>query len=159
MTDEFYMQKAIIEAQKAYNIQESPIGAIIVYRDKIIGRGYNRRNIDKNPLAHGELFAIKEASEYLGDWRLEECTMYVTLEPCPMCAGAIVQSRIPKVVIGAPNYKSGSAGSIIDILNVSGFNHQVEVLKGVLEEESRLLLKTFFSSLRQHNEKNMEIRI
>lgn len=148
LTDELFMQEALYEAQKAYELKEVPIGAIVVNQGVIIGRGYNRRNCDKDPFAHGEMMAIKEASLAIGDWRLEECTLYVTLEPCPMCAGAIVQSRIPRVVIGAPNYKSGSAGTIINILNVEQFNHQVDTCYGVLEEECSQLIKDFFKSLR-----------
>lgn len=149
MTDEFFMEQALLEAKKAYDILEVPIGAIIVYNGQIIGRGYNRRNSDKDPLAHGEMIAISQAAQVIGDWRLEECTMYITLEPCPMCAGAIVQSRIPKVVIGAPNYKSGSAGTIINVLNVERFNHQVETVIGILEEECSQLIKDFFKKLRE----------
>lgn len=149
LTDEFFMQEALLEARKAYDLVEVPIGAIIVKDGQIIGRGYNRRNCDKNPLAHGELMAISEASKVLGDWRLEECTMYITLEPCPMCAGAIVQARIPKVVLGAPNFKAGSAGTLIDLLNVPEFNHQVETVWGVLEETCSQMLKDFFKALRK----------
>ncbi|PKM49679.1 MAG: tRNA-specific adenosine deaminase [Firmicutes bacterium HGW-Firmicutes-7] len=142
------MQEALYEAQKAYDINEVPIGAIVVMQGEVIGRGYNRRNTDKDPFAHGEMMAIKEASLAVGDWRLEDCTLYVTLEPCPMCAGAIVQSRIPRVVIGAPNYKSGSAGTIINILKVEQFNHQVDINYGVLEEACSELIKSFFKNLR-----------
>lgn len=156
MTHEYYMEEAIKEARKAYAKDEVPIGAIIVYKDNIISRGYNRRNTDKNPLAHGEISAINEAAKVIGDWRLEECTMYVTLEPCPMCAGAIVQSRIPQLVIGAPNFKSGSAGTIINVLDIEQFNHQTEVLRGVLEEKCSNLLKVFFKELRQKNIKTIE---
>lgn len=148
MTDEYYMKEALKEAKKAYDLMEAPIGAVIVKEDEIIGRGYNRRNIDKNPLAHGEIFAIDEAAKHIGDWRLEECTMYITLEPCPMCAGAIVQARIPKVIIGAPNLKAGSAGTIINLFDVEKFNHQVEILGGILEDECSQILKDFFKKLR-----------
>ena len=122
---------------------------MIVYEDKIIARGYNRRNIDKNTLAHAELSAIKKASKKLGDWRLEGCTMYVTLEPCQMCAGAIVQARIDKVVIGSMNPKAGCAGSVLNLLQISAFNHQVEIDRGTLEEECSLLLSDFFKKLRE----------
>ena len=122
--DEKYMKQAIKQAKKAYALDEVPIGCVIVASDKIIARGYNRRNTDKNPLAHAELSAIRKASKKTGDWRLEECTMYVTLEPCQMCAGAIVQARIPRVVIGAMNPKAGCAGSIINLLQMQQFNHQ-----------------------------------
>lgn len=157
VTDEFYMQEALLEARKAYELLEVPIGAILVMNDEIIGRGYNRRNCDKNPLAHAELMAIAQASKLIGDWRLEECTMYITLEPCPMCAGAIVQSRVPKVVLGAPNFKSGSGGTIINVLNVEQFNHQVEVIKGVLGEECSQMLKDFFKDLRKVDAKKAEL--
>ena len=142
--DEKYMLAAIREAKKAYMLGEVPIGCVIVYEDKIIGRGYNRRKTDKNTLSHAELQAIKKASKKLGDWRLEGCTMYVTLEPCQMCAGAIVQGRMDKVVIGCMSPKSGCAGSIINILQMSEFNHQVEIIKGVLNEECSKMLSDFF---------------
>ena len=126
-TDEKYMKEAIKQAKKAYAIGEVPIGCVIVYEDKIIGRGYNRRTIDKNTLAHAELQAIRKASKKMDDWRLEGCTMYVTLEPCQMCSGAIVQSRMDRVVVGCMNPKAGCAGSILNLLNVPEFNHQVEL--------------------------------
>jgi tRNA(adenine34) deaminase len=120
-----------------------------VYQDKIIARGYNRRNTDKSTLAHAEIIAIKKASKVIGDWRLEDCTMYVTLEPCQMCAGAIVQARIPKVVMGTMNAKAGCAGSVINILQMEGFNHRVEIVKGVLEEECKSIMQEFFKELRK----------
>jgi len=147
--DEKYMRAAIKEANKAKKLSEVPIGCVIVYEGKIIGRGYNRRKTDKNTLSHAELTAIKKASKYIGDWRLEGCTMYVTLEPCQMCAGAIVQGRVDKVVIGCMSPKSGCAGSIINILQMSEFNHQVEIEKGVLEDECSQMLSEFFIELRE----------
>ena len=144
--DEKYMRAAIGQARKAGAIGEVPV---IVYEDKIIARGYNRRTIDKNVLSHAEIIAIKKACKKMGDWRLEGCTMYVTLEPCPMCAGAIVQARIPKVVIGCMNPKAGCAGSVLDLLHEDGFNHQVEMESGVLEEECSRLMKDFFKALRE----------
>ena len=147
--DEKYMKQAIKQAKKAYALDEVPIGCVIVAGDKIIARGYNRRNTDKNPLAHAELSAIRKASKKTGDWRLEECTMYVTLEPCQMCAGAIVQARIPRVVIGAMNPKAGCAGSIINLLQMQQFNHQVDVIRGVREQECSGMMKEFFKDLRQ----------
>lgn len=147
--DEKYMRAAIGQARKAGAIGEVPIGCVIVYEDKIIARGYNRRTIDKNVLSHAEIIAIKKACKKMGDWRLEDCTMYVTLEPCPMCAGAIVQARIPKVVIGCMNPKAGCAGSVLDLLHEDGFNHQVEMENGVLEEECSRLMKDFFKVLRE----------
>ena len=147
--DEKYMKEAIRQAKKAWKIEEVPIGCVIVYQGKIIGRGYNRRTTDKNPLAHAEISAIKKASKVMGDWRLEECTLYVTLEPCQMCSGAIVQARIPRVVIGCRNPKAGCAGSILNLLNVPAFNHQVELTEGILQEECSTLLKEFFRKLRK----------
>ena len=147
--DEKYMRAAIGQARKAGAIGEVPIGCVIVYEDKIIARGYNRRTIDKNVLSHAEIIAIKKACKKMGDWRLEGCTMYVTLEPCPMCAGAIVQARIPKVVIGCMNPKAGCAGSVLDLLHEDGFNHQVEMESGVVEEECSRLMKDFFKALRE----------
>ena len=143
------MKVAIKEAKKASLIGDVPIGCVLVQNDKIIARGYNRRNADKNTLSHAELTVIKKASKKTGDWRLEDCTMYVTLEPCQMCAGAIVQARIPKVVIGAMNPKAGCCGSVLDLLHVKGFNHQVEMVNGVLEEECGSLLTEFFKELRK----------
>lgn len=144
-----YMRAAIREAKKAYALDEVPIGCVIVREDKIIARGYNRRNTDKNALAHAELAAIKKASKKCGDWRLEDCTMYITLEPCQMCAGAIVQSRMKKVVIAAENPKAGCAGSVLNLLQMSAFNHQVEIERGLLREECSAMLSSFFQELRQ----------
>lgn len=147
--DEKYMKAALKEAKKAYKLDEVPIGCVIVQNDKIIARGYNRRNTDKNTLAHAEISAIKKASKKTGDWRLEDCTMYVTLEPCQMCAGAIVQSRLGKVVIGSMNPKAGCAGSVINLLQMKQFNHQVEMVTGVLDEECSTMLSGFFQELRE----------
>ena len=146
---EKYMKEALKEAKKALALQEVPIGCVIVQNEKIIARGYNRRNTDKNVLAHAELAAIRKADRKTGDWRLEDCTLYVTLEPCQMCAGAIVQSRIPKVVIGAKNPKAGCAGSVLNLLQMKEFNHQAELVEGVLEEECSEMLKAFFRELRE----------
>ena len=143
------MKEAIRQAKKAWKIEEVPIGCVIVYQGKIIGRGYNRRTTDKNPLAHAEISAIKKASKVMGDWRLEECTLYVTLEPCQMCSGAIVQARIPRVVVGCMNPKAGCAGSILNLLQVEAFNHQAELTTGVLEEECSQMMKSFFKELRK----------
>lgn len=147
--DERYMKEAIRQAKKAYAIGEVPIGCVIVHEDKIIARGYNRRTIDKNTLAHAELIAIRKASRKLDDWRLEDCTLYVTLEPCQMCSGAIIQARIPKVVVGCMNPKAGCAGSILNLLDVPQFNHQAELVTGVLEEECSAMMKAFFRELRE----------
>ncbi|MBQ9304022.1 tRNA(adenine34) deaminase [Butyrivibrio sp. Su6] len=149
--DNKYMKAAIAQAKKAYKLGEVPIGCVIVYEGRIIGRGYNRRNTDKTPLAHAEITAIKKAVKVMKDWRLEECKLYVTLEPCQMCAGAIVQARIPEVIMAAENPKAGCAGSVMDILNNPDFNHQVTVKKGVLKEECSKLLKDFFVELRARN--------
>lgn len=143
------MKEALRQAKKAEKLGEVPIGCVIVKDGKIIARGYNRRNTDKNTLAHAELQAIRKASKAVGDWRLEECTMYITLEPCQMCAGAIVQARISRVVIGCRNPKAGCAGSILNLLNVPAFNHQVELTEGILQEECSTLLKEFFRKLRK----------
>ena len=155
-TDEKYMKEAIRQAKKAYALDETPIGCVIVHEGKIIGRGYNRRNTDKSPLAHAEIAAIRKASKKLGDWRLEECTLYVTLEPCQMCAGAIIQSRIPRVVVGCMNPKAGCAGSVLDLLHIAQFNHQAELETGVLEEECSQLMKQFFRELRQRKKEEKE---
>ena len=147
--DERYMRQAITLANKAAANGDVPIGCVIVYQDKIIGRGYNRRTIDNNTLAHAELIAIKKASKKINDWRLEDCTMYVTLEPCQMCSGAIVQSRMTRVVVGCMNPKAGCAGSILNLLQVEAFNHQAELTTGVLEEECSQMMKSFFKELRK----------
>ena len=147
-TDQRYMKEAIRQAKKASALGDVPIGCVIVYEDKIIARGYNRRMADKNVLSHAEILAMKKACRRLGDWRLEGCTMYVTLEPCPMCAGAIVQARIPRVVIGCMNPKAGCAGSVLDMLHEEGFNHQVDTEAGVMGEECSALMKDFFKALR-----------
>ena len=146
---EKYMKEAIRQAKKARALEEVPIGCVIVSDGKIIARGYNRRNTDKNTLSHAELNAIRKASKKLGDWRLEGCTMYVTLEPCQMCAGALVQSRIDEVVIGSMNPKAGCAGSVLNLLEVDGFNHKVKITRGVLEEECSAMLSDFFRELRE----------
>ena len=147
--DEKYMKEAMKQARKAYKLGEVPIGCVIVHEGKIIGRGYNRRNTDKNTLAHAEITAITRASKVIGDWRLEGCTMYVTLAPCQMCAGALMQSRIDRVVIGSMNPKAGCAGSVLNLLEMDGFNHKVEVIRGVLQEECSIMLTDFFRELRE----------
>ena len=151
--DEKFMKEAIRQAKKAYALNETPIGCVIVYEGKIIGRGYNRRNTDKNALAHAEITAIRKASRKMGDWRLEGCTLYVTLEPCPMCAGAIVQSRMDRVVVGCMNPKAGCAGSVLNVLQTEGFNHQTELTTGVCQEECSNMMKSFFRELRQAKKK------
>ncbi len=150
-TDEKYMKAALREAEKAYKLGEVPIGCVIVYQDKIIGRGYNRRNTDKTTLSHAEITAIKKASRVIGDWRLEGCTLYVTLEPCQMCSGAIIQARMDRVVMGSMNPKAGCGGSLLNILQMEVFNHQAEVTRGILDEECSALLTKFFKELRVRN--------
>ena len=148
---EKYMRAALQQAKKALLLREVPIGCVIVHDNKIIARGYNRRNTDKNTLSHAEITAIRKASKKIGDWRLEDCTLYVTLEPCQMCSGAIVQARIPQVVIGCMNPKAGCAGSILNLLEMPEFNHQVQVIRGILEKECSTVLKQFFKDLRIRN--------
>lgn len=153
--DERYMRQAITQAKKALENDDVPIGCVIVRDGKVIARGYNRRNKDRQSLAHAELMAIKRASKIVGDWRLEDCKMYVTLEPCQMCSGAIVQARIPEVVIGCMNPKAGCAGSVINLLDMAGFNHRVKITKGILENECSKMLTDFFKKMRE-NKKNKE---
>ena len=153
--DEAFMREALRQAQKAAALGDVPIGCVIVFRGKIIARGYNRRNADKSVLSHAELIAIRKACRKMNDWRLEDCTIYITLEPCPMCAGAIVQARIPRVVIGSRNPKAGCAGSVLDLLHEKGFNHQADLEGGVLEADCTNMLQAFFRELRQ--EKNADI--
>ena len=154
--DEKYMKEAIKQAQKAAKIGDVPIGCVLVKDGEIIARGYNRRNADKTVLSHAEVTSIKRACKKEGDWRLEDCTLYVTLEPCPMCAGAIVQARIPEVVIGAMNPKAGCAGSVLNILQIDKFNHQVEIERGILEEECSQMLSDFFKELRRRKKGDKE---
>lgn len=149
MEEQDYMRRALALAEEAALDEETPIGCVIVREGEIIGEGRNRRNTLGNPLAHAEMEAINQASGVIGDWRLEDCTLYVTLEPCPMCAGAIVQARIKRVVIGAMNPKAGCAGSIFNLLIEPRFNHRCEVETGMLEEESRTILQRFFGGLRK----------
>lgn len=149
--DEKYMKAAVREAKKALALGEVPIGCVIVHEGQIIGRGYNRRITDKNVLSHAEINAVKKACKRMGDWRLEDCTLYVTLEPCPMCAGAIVQARIPRVVIGCMNPKAGCAGSVLNLLDEKGFNHQAETESGVMGEECSQMMKSFFKELRKRD--------
>ena len=155
---EKYMRMALKLACKALELGEVPIGCVIVYEGKVIGRGYNRRNTDKNTLAHAEITAINKASKKIGDWRLEGCTLYVTLEPCQMCAGAIIQARIPEVIIGCMNPKAGCGGSVLNILEMPQFNHQAAVTRGILERECSEILKEFFICLRARNKQEKELK-
>lgn len=148
-TDEKFMREALRQAKKAYALREVPIGCVIVYEGAVIARGYNRRNTDKNTTAHAEINAIRRASKKLGDWRLEGCTIYITLEPCQMCAGAIVQSRITRCVIGSSNPKAGCAGSVLNLLEMDGFNHKVSVTRDVLRPQCSAMLSGFFQELRE----------
>ena len=154
--DERFMKEALRQAMKARALEEVPIGCVIVHDGNIIARGYNRRNTDKNTTSHAEINAIRKASKKLGDWRLEGCTMYVTLEPCQMCAGALVQSRIDEVVIGSMNPKAGCAGSVLNLLEMDGFNHKVKVTKGILQEECSQMLSDFFRELREKKKQQKE---
>jgi tRNA(adenine34) deaminase len=147
--DEFFMREAIKEAKKAEELAEVPIGAVLVYKDEIISRAHNLRECQQNAVAHAELLAIEQACKKLGTWRLEDATLYVTLEPCPMCSGAIILSRIKRVVYGAPDPKGGCAGTLMNLLQDSRFNHQCEITNGVLGEECGQLLSTFFRALRE----------
>lgn len=148
--DLYYMKEALLEGEKALAEGEVPIGAVMVRGGEIIARGHNMRNTAKNPLRHAEIDVINEAAGIVGDWRLEDCTLYVTVEPCPMCAGAIVQARIPRVVFGTRNSKAGCAGSILDLLNEPRFNHQVEVEEGLLQPECSEIMKRFFHRFRKN---------
>ncbi|MBM7601329.1 tRNA(adenine34) deaminase [Virgibacillus halotolerans] len=150
MTDEKFMRAAIEQAKKAGEIDEVPIGAVIAYNDEIIATGYNLRETSQTTLSHAELIAIQEANRKNGSWRLEDCTLYVTLEPCPMCAGAIIQSRIKRVVFGASDPKAGCAGTLMNLLDDERFNHQVDITQGVLEQECGDLLRDFFKALRKN---------
>ncbi len=167
-TDLHFMKEAIKQAKKAYIMGEVPIGCVVVYNGvrnperpaseyvpegRIVGRGYNRRNTDKSTLSHAEITAIRRASKALGDWRLEGCTIYVTLEPCQMCAGAMLQARADRVVIGCMNPKAGCAGSVVNLLQMDGFNHRLEITSGICEEECSTLLSSFFKELREKGRK------
>ena len=154
--DERFMKEALRQAMKARALEEVPIGCVIVHDGNIIARGYNRRNTDKNTTSHAEINAIRKASKKLGDWRLEGCTIYITLEPCQMCAGAVVQARIDRAVIGSMNPKAGCAGSVLNILEMPQFNHQVEVTRGVLQDECSQMLSGFFRQLREKKREEHE---
>lgn len=149
MDDYHFMKEAIKEAEKAEQQGEVPIGAVIVFQDQIIAVGRNQREEAQSATGHAEILAIEKANEVLQSWRLEHCTLYITLEPCPMCAGAIIQSRIPRVVFAAKDPKAGCAGSLMNLLQDSRFNHQSEVVSGILEEECGAMLSSFFKQLRE----------
>ncbi|MCL2397129.1 MAG: tRNA adenosine(34) deaminase TadA [Defluviitaleaceae bacterium] len=150
--DEHFVQQALALASQAFAANEVPIGCVIAHNGEIIGAGFNLRNTKKNTLYHAEIIAIDRASEVLGDWRLEDCTLYVTVEPCPMCAGAILQARIPRLVYGAANPKAGAVGSVVNLLNNPAFNHQVQVVSGIMEAECAGLMTEFFKKFRKNND-------
>ncbi len=152
--DEYYMQLAIEQAKRAKALGEVPIGAVVVYQEKVIASGYNQRETSQLASSHAEFIAIEKANEVIGSWRLEQCTLYVTLEPCPMCAGAIVQSRVPRVVYGAADPKAGCAGTLMNLLQEDRFNHQSEVVGGMLKEECGSLLTDFFRKLREKKKRS-----
>jgi tRNA(adenine34) deaminase len=147
-----YMKMALAEARKAYQRAEVPIGAVVICNDQVVGRGFNLREQTQDPTSHAEMIALKEAAKNEASWRLEDCQLYVTLEPCPMCAGAILQSRIKRLVYGASDPKAGAVNSLYQLLNDERFNHQVEVEAGVMEKEAAQLLKDFFRDLRERKD-------
>ena len=155
--DKKFMKAALKQAEKAIALGEVPIGAVIVCGGKIIARGYNRRNTDRTTLAHAEITCIRKACKKTGDWRLEGCTLYCTLEPCQMCAGALIQSRIDRVVIGTTSPKSGCGGTLLNILQNPDFNHQAEVMYGVMREECTEILQRFFKDLRRRNKERKKM--
>lgn len=146
---EFYMKQALKEAQKASDKGEAPIGAVVVKNGKIVARAHNLREKNNDPTAHAEILAIKKAAKKLGGWRLTGCDLYVTLEPCAMCAGAMIQSRIARVVYGTDDPKAGAAGSVVDIFSQTEFNHKVDVESGIMKQECSEILKHFFRSIRE----------
>ena len=148
-----FMKEALKEAKKAYDKEEIPVGAVIVRDDKIIARGHNIKELKKDTTKHAEIIAIQKASKKMDAWRLEGCTLYVTLEPCAMCAGALIQSRIKKVVIGTMDKKTGACGSVLNLLEDYKFNHQVEIETGIMETECREILQHFFKELRKKKSK------
>lgn len=153
---EFFMREALKEAQKAYDQEEVPIGAVVVLNGEIIGRGHNLREKEQDATLHAEIKAIRQANQHLGSWRLEDCELFVTLEPCPMCSGAMILARMKKVIFGAFDPKAGTAGTFMNLLQDSRFNHQVEVEQGVLEEECQQILRSFFKGLRERNKKRKQ---
>lgn len=152
MDRDYYMGQALIEAQKARDLGEVPIGAIVVCQGEVIARAYNRREVDADPTAHAELLAIQEAAKKMVSWRLENCDLYVTLEPCPMCMGAILNARVDRLIIGASNPRFGAAGSVVDLASYQAFNHKLEVERGVLEDQCSQIMKDFFQDLRKEKE-------
>lgn len=153
---EFFMREALKEAQKTYDQAEVPIGAVVVLNGEIIGRGHNLREKEQDATLHAEIKAIRQANQHLGSWRLEDCELFVTLEPCPMCSGAMILARMKKVVFGAFDPKAGTAGTFMNLLQDSRFNHQVEVEQGILEDECKEILQQFFKGLRERNKKRKQ---
>ncbi len=149
MNDEYFMMFALIEAEKAFMEDEVPIGAVVVHNGKVIGKGYNKRTKNKSAISHAEIMAIDDACKYIGDWRLEDCTIYTTVEPCIMCSGAIIQSRMKRLVYGTSNSKFGAVDSITNIFEIKNLNHKVEVSKNVLEDECSSIMKSFFKKIRK----------
>ena len=156
---EFFMREALKEAQKAYDQAEVPIGAVVVLNGEIIGRGYNIREKEQDATLHAEIKAIRQANQHLGSWRLEDCELFVTLEPCPMCSGAMILARLKKVTFGAFDPKAGAAGTFMNLLQDERFNHQVEVEQGILEDECKTLLQTFFKGLRERNKQRKQAQL
>ena len=152
-----YMREALKNANKAMKINEIPVGCIITYENKIISHGYNQRNKKNNVLYHAEIIAINKACKKLNDWRLENCILYSTLEPCAMCAGAILQARIKKIIFGCYNYKFGCAGSVINLFEQKQFNHRVEIISGVMQNECEIILKEFFKAIRKNKHRETEL--
>ncbi len=148
MNNETWMRAALAEGEKALEHSDVPVGAVAVYDGVVIGRGHNRKEVTADPIAHAEMIALQEAARTLGGWRLVGVTLYCTLEPCPMCAGAMVSARLPRLVYGADDPKAGAAGSVVELLRDPRFNHQVAIIRGVLAEESQALLTRFFAGLR-----------
>lgn len=154
--DEFFMREALLEAGKAFDLGEVPIGAVVVLGDQIIGRGHNLRELEQDATLHAEMKAIRQANRHLNNWRLEDCELFVTLEPCPMCSGAVILSRVKRVVFGAFDPKAGTAGTFMNLLEDQRFNHQAQVVAGVLEEECRTILQSFFAQLRLRNKQRKQ---
>ena len=156
---EFFMREALKEAQKAYDQAEVPIGAVVVLNGEIIGRGYNLREKEQDATLHAEIKAIRQANQHLGSWRLEDCELFVTLEPCPMCSGAMILARLKKVTFGAFDPQAGTAGTFMNLLQDERFNHQVEVEQGILEDECKEILQTFFKGLRERNKQRKQAQL
>jgi tRNA(adenine34) deaminase len=158
-THEIYMRMALVEAKKAADLGEVPVGAVITHEGRVVGRGHNQTEGLKDPTAHAEILAITAAANTLGSWRLEGCTLYVTLEPCTMCGGALVLARMPQLVFGASDPKAGACGSVHNVVQKDELNHQVEILSGILEPECATLLRDFFRDLRARAKRTKAARL